>query len=188
MDMNILLNGGAALGGGLGAMPVALPYTAGGAVPGIFGAALPQDMRNKMLGMGAGILGGAGVGAGVLGAMQNKGVSENPQQPQAQPQEQPQQQNWGNLGMNTDAMQAARMLPNQYLGSTQEAMDKMAVQDQSKSGMEAMKMMGQGMRNMGGAMKMPMPSPNTAQIMRDQNQFRFAGTPQQQMAQALRRR
>ena len=36
-----------------------------------------------------------------------------------------------------------------------------------------------------------MPSGNTAQIIRDNNQFRFAGqqqNPQQQMAQALRRR
>ena len=188
MDMNILLNGGAALGGGLGAMPVALPYTAGGALPGIFGAALPEDMRNKMLGMGAGILGGAGVGAGVLGAMQNKGVSENPQQPQVQPQEQPQQQSWANLGMNTDAMQAARMLPNQYPGSGQEMADKVIAADDARNNMNAMKMMAQGVQGMGRGMQMQMPSGNTAQIMRDQNQFRYAGTPQQQMAQALRRR
>lgn len=53
---------------------------------------------------------------------------------------------------------------------------------------KAMQMMGQGIANMGKGMQQPMPSGNTAQIMRDQNQFRYAGTPQQQMAQALRRR
>lgn len=176
MDMKTLLNGGAALGGGLGAMPVALPYTAGGAVPGIFGAALPEDMRNKMLGMGAGVLGGAGIGAGVMGAMQNQGVSENPQQ------------SWSNLGMNAEAMQGAQALTNQYPGSAQELSGKLIAADQAKGKMDAMRMMAQGVQGMGRGMQMPMPSGNTAQIMRDQNQFRFAGNPQQQMANALRRR
>ena len=44
------------------------------------------------------------------------------------------------------------------------------------------------LQRMGRGMQQQMPSGNTAQIMRDQNQFRFAGTPQQQMANALRRR
>lgn len=55
---NPILNAGMGLGGGLGAMPVALPYSLGGAVPGIFGAALPEDTRNQVLGAAAG---GAGV-------------------------------------------------------------------------------------------------------------------------------
>lgn len=63
MDFNNgLLNAGFALGGGLGSMPVALPYSLGGAVPGIAfqggdlgtaglgamtGAALPMGMMNR---------------------------------------------------------------------------------------------------------------------------------------------
>ena len=96
--------------------------------------------------------------------------------------------NWKNLGMNTGVMQGAQAMPNQYPGSGQEMADKMAAADQAKGNMDAMKMMAQGIQGMGRSMQMPMPSGNTAQIMRDQNQFRFAGTPQQQMAQALRRR
>ena len=91
-------------------------------------------------------------------------------------------------GMNNDVMQQAQMMPNQYPGSGQEMMDKVNAADQAKGQMDAYKMMAQGIQGMGRGMQQQMPSPNTAQIMRDQNQFRFAGTPQQQMAQALRRR
>ena len=91
-------------------------------------------------------------------------------------------------GMNNDVMQQAQMMPNQYPGSGQEMMDKVNAADQAKGQMDAYKMMAQGVQNTARNMQMPMPSGNTAQIMRDQNQFRFAGTPQQQMAQALRRR
>ena len=56
------------------------------------------------------------------------------------------------------------------------AMDKMA----------AYRMMAGALQGM--APRQQMPSGNTAQIIRDNNQFRFAGTPQQQMANALRRR
>jgi hypothetical protein len=186
MDLNNpLLNAGFALGGGLGSMPVALPYTAGGAIPGIFGAALPEDMRNKMLGMGAGILGGAGIGGAAMAMQPKEGVSETPQQPQEQSQP---QQSWGDLGMNQDAMQGGSMyMKNQYPGSSQEMADKMAASDQEKRNLNAMKLMAAGVQGMG-RNQMAMPSGNTAQIIRDQNQFRFAGTPQQQMAQALRNR
>jgi len=91
-------------------------------------------------------------------------------------------------GMNNDVMQQAQMMPNQYPGSGQEIADKIAAADQAKSNMDAYKIMAQGIQGMGRGMQMQMPSGNTAQIIRDNNQFRFAGTPQQQMAQALRRR
>lgn len=69
--------------------------------------------------------------------------------------------------------------------AVQQQMEAMkAQQDQAN----AYKMMGQGIQNMARGMQQPMPSGNTAQIMRDPNQFRMAGTQQQQMAQALRRR
>jgi hypothetical protein len=87
---------------------------------------------------------------------------------------------WRSLGMNTDAMQGAQMLPNQA--------PQMTAPEQGMSQQDMMKMAGQAMQGMGRSMQMPMPSANTAQIIRDNNQFRFAGTPQQQMANALRRR
>ena len=153
---NPFLNGGFALGGGLGSMPVSAPFSMGGvglgallqggssSVPGVFGAALPSGMRNDML--------------------------------NAIP------------GMNNEVMEQAKMMPNQYPSSGQEIADKVAAADQAKGQMDAYKMMAQSMQGMGRGMQMQMPSGNTAQIMRDQNQFRFAGTPQQQMAQALRNR
>ena len=85
---------------------------------------------------------------------------------------------WKNLGMNTEAMQGAQMMPNQMTAPQQgmNPQDKMA----------AYRMMASAMQGM--APRQQMPSGNTAQIIRDNNQFRFAGTPQQQMANALRRR
>lgn len=185
MDLNNpLLNAGFALGGGLGSMPVALPYTAGGAIPGVFGAALPGDLRSKILGAGAGLLGGAGVGGAAMAMQPKEGVSETPQQPQ----EQQPQQSWGDLGMNQEAMPGGSMyMKNQYPGSGQEMADKMAAADESRNNMAAMRIMAQGIQGMG-RNQMAMPSGNTAQIIRDSNQFRFAGNPQQQMAQALRNR
>lgn len=72
---------------------------------------------------------------------------------------------------------------NMQVNAPAQAMQDM--QDKANQ-MQAYKMMAQGIQGMGKGMQMP--SGNTAQIIRDQNQFRFAGTPQQQMAQALRRR
>jgi hypothetical protein len=92
-----------------------------------------------------------------------------------------------NLGMNTGVMQGAQAMPNQYPGSGQEMADKMIAADESKRNMDAMRMMAAGIQGMG-RNQMTMPSGNTAQIIRDSNQFRFAGTPQQQMANALRNR
>lgn len=62
-----------------------------------------------------------------------------------------------------------------------------AYQDQMRQ-QQMYKMMGQEIQNYAKGMQQPMPSGNTAQIMRDPNQFRMAGNPQQQMAQALRQR
>ena len=94
-----------------------------------------------------------------------------------------QNQDWGNFGMNTQMMNAADAMPNQS-----PKQDPMAAYMEQMRQQQAMKIMGQGIANMGKGSQMQMPSANTAQIMRDQNQFRFAGTPQQQMANALRRR
>ena len=98
---------------------------------------------------------------------------------------------WSGLGMNPDVMQGGQMnmqnqqpMPQAQLNYNDQIK---AIQDQQQND-QAMKIMGQGIQNYASSMKQPMPSGNTAQIMRDQNQFRFAGTPQQQMAQALRRR
>ena len=78
----------------------------------------------------------------------------------------------------------------QPLGQPQSAEDKMAAmmqsQEEKQRNQRAMDIMARGIQNM--APRAQFPSGNTAQIIRDQNQFRFAGTPQQQMAQALRRR
>ena len=57
--------------------------------------------------------------------------------------------------------------------------------------MNAYQMMGKGLMGAGQGMKQPMPSGNTSQIIRDNNQFRYANqqpNQQQQMANALRRR
>ncbi len=82
---------------------------------------------------------------------------------------------WEQLGMNPEAMQAAQMLPNQQMTMPEQGMDKMAM----------MKMAGQALQGFAPRQQMPQ---QKIDIIRDQNQFRFAGTPQQQMAQALRRR
>ena len=92
-------------------------------------------------------------------------------------------------GMNPEMMQAGQMFMGQ--NQTQQPMtfeQKMQAMQDQQNRQNAYKMMAQGIQGMGRNMQMQMPSGNTAQIMRDQNQFRFAGTPQQQMAQALRNR
>lgn len=48
-------------------------------------------------------------------------------------------------------------------------------------------MMAKGLQGLGNKAQQAI-NPNTAQIIRDTNQFRFAGNPQQQMANALRNR
>ena len=70
----------------------------------------------------------------------------------------------------------------QFMGQQQPQMPQ-----QGMSQSDMMKMAGQALQGFG-RNQMQMPSGNTAQIIRDSNQFRFAGNPQQQMAQALRNR
>lgn len=97
-----------------------------------------------------------------------------------------QNQGWGNLGMNAQAMNAADAMPNQT-----PQQDPVAAYMEQMRQQQAMKMIGQGVSNMGKGMQMQMPSGNTAQIMRDQSRPQFAGYlggPQQQMAMALRNR
>ena len=91
-------------------------------------------------------------------------------------------QNLGGLEMMGQFQQGVPQNP-------QQAANLVAPQDnQAMSKMDVYRMMAQGIQGMGKGMQQQMPSANTAQIIRDQNQFRFAGTPQQQMAQALRKR
>lgn len=74
--------------------------------------------------------------------------------------------------------------------------DPMADYKEQMRQQQALKMMGQGIQNIGRGMQMQMPSGNTAQIFRDQSHPQFSGyigggqamNPQQQMAQALRNR
>ena len=140
---NPILNAGMGLGGGLGAMPVALPFSLGGAVPGILGAALPEDTRNQVLGM---------AGGGAAAALP--------------------------MGMiNRDGQQ--------FMGQ-QQPQSIAKPEDKGMSGSDMMKLASMGMQGFNkGQMQIQQP---TQQIIRDNNQFRFAGNPQQQMAQALRQR
>ena len=107
----------------------------------------------------------------------------NPNASFIRPQDLNVMQNMGGLynsaipGMNNELMGLAKALPNQA-----------ATQPTGMSEMDMYRMAAGALQGMGRGMQMQMPSANTAQIIRDNNQFRFVGTPQQQMAQALRRR
>ena len=76
-----LLNAGFALGGGLGSMPVALPYSLGGAVPGV--AFQGGDAGTA----GLGTLAGAALPAGMINRDGQQFMGQ--QQPTQQPTEQP---------------------------------------------------------------------------------------------------
>jgi len=84
--------------------------------------------------------------------------------------------------------QTTQTAPQQTAPQVDAVQQQMAAAQEQQNQANAYKMMGQGIQNMARGMQQPMPSGNTAQIMRDPNQFRMAGTQQQQMAQALRRR
>ncbi len=90
-------------------------------------------------------------------------------------------------GMKQNMMQMPMGMMNRN-GQAFVGKPQMEAPEQGMDKMTMMKMAGQAMQGFGRGMQQQMPSGNTAQIMRDQNQFRFAGTPQQQMAQALRQR
>ena len=92
----------------------------------------------------------------------------------------PSNQGWGNLGMNTQAMDAAKMLPNQT--------PQMTAPEQGANQMDMYKMAAGALQ---GLVKPQQQVQNPLQIINDKNQFRYAGfqqNPQQQMAQALRQR
>jgi hypothetical protein len=160
MDYNAILNGGMGLAGGIGAMPVAAPYTTAGLIP---GAAMQFGGSNAMP-YGAGLLGGAGAGFGAM-AMQ-------PQQP---------------TSVEYAPFGGDDVTPNVNAGITEQAAPAGA-EGMSKG--EMFRMAAGALQGMG-KNQQAFPSANTAQIIRDNNQFRFAGyqaTPQQQMANALRNR
>ena len=153
---NPFLNAGMGLGGGIGAMPIAAPYTTAGVIP---GAAMQFGGTNNAIPYMAGLLGGAGAAGGAM-AMQ----------PQSNSTE------YAPFGGDEAPASPQEQTPNQPTGMSEMDMYRMA------SG---------ALQGMGRNMQMQMPSGNTAQIMRDQNQFRFAGGQQQNpqmLAQALRRR
>lgn len=162
---NPFVNAGMGLGGGLGAMPVAAPYTTAGVIP---GAAMQFSNMKEATPYMAGLFGGAGAAGGAM-AMQ------------------PKSSNTEYAPFGGDTAQKTEYAPfggDEAPASSQEqtpAPNEMSQMDMYKMAAGALQRMGRGMQQQ-------MPSGNTAQIMRDQNQFRFAGTPQQQMANALRRR
>ena len=191
MADNALLNGGFALGGGLGSMPVAAPFSIGGLgigallqrdkLPGIFGAALPSGMREGMINSLPYITGALG-GAGVGGAMA--------MQPKPEEAAQPTNTEYAPFGGDTKPS-GTEYAP---FGGDEAPAGASAQQPTPEAGtdaknMEAYRMMARGIQGMN--RQQAFPSGNTAQIIRDNNQFRFAGyqgTPQQQMANALRNR
>jgi hypothetical protein len=97
-------------------------------------------------------------------------------------------QSYGNMNMaSPQIQQALGNQPNmsQMAMGAQNPSAMTAPQNNAMDQMAAYRMMAQGLQGMAPKQQMQQPQ---LQIMRDQNQFRFAGTPQQQMAQALRRR
>ena len=113
-------------------------------------------------------------GAALPAGMKQDMMSQIGQQFLNQPQQQP--------AMQQPAMQQPQAMQNDAV------QQKMAEMQAQQNQANAYKMMGQGIQNYAKGMQMPMPSANTAQVMRDPNQFRMVGTQQQQMAQALRNR
>ena len=151
---NPFVNAGMGLGGGIGAMPIAAPYTTAGVIP---GAAMQFSNMKEATPYMAGLFGGAGAAGGAM-AMQPK-------------------------SSNTEY---APFGGDEAPASSQE-------QTPAPSGMSEMdmyRMAAGALQGMGRGMQQQMPSGNTAQIIRDQNQFRFAGMQQnpQMLAQALRNR
>jgi hypothetical protein len=100
------------------------------------------------------------LGAGLPGGMRNDIMSQLP------------------MGMmNRDGQQ--------FMGQQQPQMQQPAPQDGMSRG-DMMKLAGMAMQGFNRGQQAPQAP--TQQIIRDSNQFRFAGNPQQQMAQALRNR
>lgn len=116
-------------------------------------------------------------GAALPAGMKQDMMSQLGQQFLNQPQQQAPQ-----IAQQPQAMQAPQAIQSDPV------QQQMAAAQEQQRQAAAYKMMGQGIQNYAKGMQQPMPSGNTAQIMRDPNQFRMAGNQQQQMAQMLRRR
>jgi len=95
------------------------------------------------------------------------------------------QQGLGNQP-NMSQMGMGGQMPSSFM-QPQNPQNSMNMMEEQKRRQEAFKMMAQGVQGMGRGQQQGIQQP-TQQILRDQNQFRFAGNPQQQMAQALRNR
>ena len=164
---NPFLNGGFALGGGLGSMPVAAPYTTAGIIP---SAAMQFGNMKEAIPYMAGLFGGAGAAGGAM-AMQ------------------PKSNNTEYAPFGGDTAPQTEYAP--FGGDTAPASPQQQTPDSAgMSEMDMYRMASGALQGMGRGMQQQTPSGNTAQIMRDQNQFRFAGMQQnpQMLAQALRNR
>ena len=150
---NPFVNAGMGLGGGLGAMPVAAPYTTAGVIP---GAAMQFGGMKEAVPYMAGLFGGAGAAGGAM-AMQ----------PQSNSTE------YAPFGGDEAPASPQEQTPNQPTGMSEMDMYRMAA--------GALQGMGKNQQ--------PQQMPQLP-IMRDSNQFRFAGMQQnpQMLAQALRNR
>ena len=153
MDFNAILNGGMGLGGGIGAMPVAAPYTTAGVIP---GAAMQFGGMKEAVPYMAGLFGGAGAAGGAM-AMQPRSNSTE----------------YAPFGGDEAPASPQEQTPNQPTGMSEMDMYRMAA--------GALQGMGKSQQ--------PQQMPQLP-ILRDSNQFRFAGMQQnpQMLAQALRNR
>lgn len=115
-------------------------------------------------------------GAALPAGMKEDMMSQVGQRFLNQPQQQAPQ-----IAQQPQAMQAPQAIQSDPV------QQQMAAAQEQQRQAAAYKMMGQGIQNYAKGMQMPMPSGNTAQIMRDQGGPRMQGN-QQQMAQMLRRR
>ena len=181
---NPFVNAGMGLGGGLGAMPVAAPYTTAGVIP---GAAMQFSNMKEATPYMAGLFGGAGAAGGAM-AMQPRSNSTEYAPfggDKAEPEQISNTSQAEYAPFGGDTAPQTEYAP--FGGDTASASPQQQTPDAtSGNNAEAFRMMARGIQNM--APRVQFPSGNTAQIIRDNNQFRFAGTPQQQMANALRRR
>lgn len=127
----------------------------------VYGAALPAGMKEDMMSQ---------VGQRFLN------------QPQAQPAQATQPAQSPMQNPMQGQMQQPQAMQNDPV------QQQMAAMQEQQNQANAYKMMGQGIQNYARGMQQPMPSGNTAQIIRDQGGPRMQGNQQQQMAQMLRRR
>lgn len=116
-------------------------------------------------------------GAALPAGMKQDMMSQLGQQFLNQPQQQAPQ-----VAQQPQATQAPQAIQNDPV------QQQMAAMQEQQNQANAYKMMGQGIQNYARGMQQPMPSGNTAQIIRDQGGPRMQGNQQQQMAQMLRRR